>query len=168
MKKMMLLVCCFLCFSAFAASAGSHGYGKTQWGMNPDQVVAAEGGKVHKLNPPEKYANSLGMVGNDRVEIASSDFKVVYQFVNNSLSQVLLKTLEDKNVGINSSTFQELDRLLTQKYGSPTYKENGKAVTWKTPGTTIELRHLYIEGVITSVTVHYSSDSESDKKIENL
>ncbi|MGS7189328.1 hypothetical protein ACQ7NX_00690 [Enterobacter cloacae subsp. dissolvens] len=169
MKIYKVLLCVVLCLtSASSFAERMQGYGKTSWGMTPTEVLQAEQGRAHLVNPPAKYKNSLGMVSVDKLEIGSHLFKVVYQFTDNKLSQVLVQGLEEKNSGINRNTFASLESLLTQKYGQPNFKEEGKRVTWKREGTSIELTHLDIEGVITLVTVAYMPESETNKQTENL
>ncbi|MDM6888667.1 hypothetical protein QUG40_08460, partial [Enterobacter cloacae] len=86
----------------------------------------------------------------------------------NKLSQVLVQGLEDKNAGINRNTFATLDSLLTQKYGQPSFREDGRRVVWKQDGTSIELSHLMIEGVVSLVTVAYMPEYQTKKQTENL
>lgn len=169
MKIYKVLLCAVLCLtSASSFAERMQGYGKTNWGMTPTEVLQAEQGRAHLVNPPAKYKNSLGMVSVDKLEIGGHLFKVVYQFTDNKLSQVLVQGLEEKNSGINRNTFASLESLLTQKYGQSNFKDEGKRVTWKRDGTSIELTLLDIEGVITLVTVAYMPESETNKQTENL
>lgn len=169
MKIIKVFLCAVLLISTGNVFAERmQGYGKTSWGMTPSEVVQAEQGRAHLVSPPTKYKNSLGMVAVDKIDIGSSLFKVVYQFENNKLSQVLVQGLEDKNVGINRNTFATLDSLLTQKYGQPSFREDGRRVVWKQDGTSIELSHLMIEGVVSMVTVAYMPEYQIKKQTENL
>jgi hypothetical protein len=144
------------------------GYGKSKWGMTPSQVVSAENGRAHLINPPLNYKGALGAVGIDKVDIGYHDFKVVYQFIDNRLTQVIVQSLENKNSGINKRAFIDVESLLTQKYGHPIFKDEGKKVVWNQPGTTIELTHFLIENVTSMVTVMYIPSSKTAKSTDNL
>lgn len=169
MKKYFLGLICGFLFPALAfASVNLEGYGKSKWGMSPNQVIAAENGRAHLINPPLKYNGALGSVGIDKVNIGYHDFKVVYQFEGDRLTQVIVQSLEDKNSGINKRAFTDVESLLTQKYGQPNFKNEGTKVVWNEPGTSIELSHLNIEGITSIVTVMYIPSSKTQKSIDNL
>lgn len=145
-----------------------NGYGKSQWGMTPTQVVSAENGRAHLITPPLSYKGALGAVGIDKVDIGYHDFKVVYQFANDRLIQVIVQSLEEKNSGINKRAFSDVESLLTQKYGQPKFKDEGKKIVWNLSGTTIELSHFLIENITSMVTVMYIPSSKTAKSTDNL
>lgn len=160
MKKTLLGV--ILCIFATAVMAKTLvGYGNTKWDMTPDQVVIAEGSKVRKLSEPIKYKGSWGLVKTDNVIIANRDFDVTYLFSNNNLIQVNVSAKEKKNALINNDVFKRLEALLTQKYGSPTYSDQGKSTVWNLEGTTIMLNILNIDGVMSNLVISYKPASAS-------
>lgn len=141
------------------------GYGKTTWGMTPDEVVNAEAPRAEKLENPEKFKKGLGIVKINEIQIGVRKFNATFIFDETvqKLYQVNLKSVEEKNASINAATFSTLEKLLTEKYGPPLYKEGTQVVSWKLPKTTINLRHMHIPGVITRVAVTY----KPTKSIEN-
>lgn len=144
-------------FSAFGKSL--EGYGNTKWGMSPEQVVRAEGGKARALDKPIKYSGSEGLVKIDNTKIANRDFDITYLFVNDHLVQVNVSAKGKSNILINRDVFNNLESLLTQKYGSPTYSDAGKSIAWRLGETTVNLSMLNIEGVISSLSVSYKPSS---------
>ena len=169
MKNLILYLLCIIFFPPFVLANGKmDGYGQSKWGMSPDQVVAAEKGRVHLINPPLKYKNASGAAGIDKIDIGYHDFKVVYQFTKNHLTQVIVQSIENKNSAINKRAFIDVESLLTQKYGQPNFKDEGAKVVWNQPGTSIELNLLDIEGITSIVTVMYTPSSQTLKSTDNL
>lgn len=169
MRKLSLIfIFSFILSVSAGASDRIKGYGNSYWGMTPDEVVSAENGRAHKINPPLEYYETVGAVGIDKVSIDTYDFKVVYQFKNNNLVQVIVQSLNNKFESVNRMAFQSIESLLTQKYGVPTYKEPYKEVVWVSLGTNINLSYTIIDGISNFVTVTYNPESEQVKKTENL
>ncbi|EPJ7713649.1 hypothetical protein M5L65_004871 [Citrobacter freundii] len=167
--KNHLLALALLFFSSLSMAYDSvKGYGNTSWGMSPEEVIGAENGKVHKITPPLEYYETLGLVGVDKVEIGGGNFKVVYQFKESKLVQVIVQSIDNKFVNINKGLFQSVDSLLTQKYGSPIYKEPYKEIVWNVSGMNVNLSHTIIDGISNFVTVTYRPESEQAKKSDNL
>ena len=161
-KKIATSIVCFslLICNAFAETSPKdiEGYGQTKWGMTLDQAIDAEEGRVERLDKPEKYKNGIGLASIKNIEINNSKFKVSYIFdeVKSELQQVSVVSLERKNHLINASTFSSLNKLLTEKYGEPSFKEELKVSSWKLSKTTIELTYMNIPGVVTVVGVTYT------------
>lgn len=162
MIKKAITILLFIAIAATAAVATDEsqsilGYGKTIWGMTPDEVLSAETPRAEKLEKTEKYKTGLGMVTIKEIEIGIHKFSVIFIFdeSNQKLKQVNLTGLEKKNPGINSQAFSTVEKLLTEKYGPPTFKEGKRLVSWKLPKTSIDLNHANIPGIITQVTVSY-------------
>ncbi|OAT52122.1 hypothetical protein M989_02659 [Kluyvera georgiana ATCC 51603] len=169
MKKISAVIALFLMFSISAgASERVKGYGNSYWGMSPDEVISAESGKAHKITPPLEYYETQGAVGIDKVTIDSYEFKVVYQFKKNALTQVIVQSINNDFESVNKMAFLSVESLLTQKYGASKYKEPYKEVVWTHLGTNINLSHTIIDGVSNFVTVTYKPESEQIKKTENL
>lgn len=53
------------------------GYGNTKWGMNPSEVVAAQGNGAHLISP-EKYKDNFRKVRIDNVSIGSGLYTVTF------------------------------------------------------------------------------------------
>ena len=168
MKRVLLsLLFVFLSFSVGAETLD--GYGKSKWGMSPQQVVEAEGGRAHLLKTPVKYFNSFGKVSINSVEIGSSDYEVIYLFdKENKLVQVNVSSKEKENNLIHDSNFKTVESLLTQKYGAPTYREGGVKSMWNMKGTTIELEHIYVANVVTQLTISYVPEAVTKNNTNNI
>lgn len=106
------------------------GYGKTIWGMTPDEVVNAEAPRAEKLEKPEKYTIGLGIVKIKEIQIEGTKFSVTFVFDESEkkLQQVILTSAEKKNEKINARSFSSVEKLLTMKYGPPTFKEGTSVV----------------------------------------
>ncbi|WP_287373758.1 hypothetical protein [Prosthecochloris sp.] len=146
------------------------GYGKTTWGMTPNEVVNAEAPRAEKLENPEKFETGLGMVKINAIQIGIKKFNATFLFdeTRQKLYQVNLKCVEEKNASENAATFSTLKKLLTEKYGPPSYKEDTQVVFWELPKTTINLRHAHIPGLITRVIVIYKPTTSIENAAKYL
>lgn len=144
------------------------GYGNTEWGMNPRQVVESEKGKAIPIQSI-KYAIGLGKVQIKNIEIESALYTITFIF--NELDQLIQTNLvgnERKNVGIVLMQFKSLNQLLTQKYGNPIFRDDD-TVIWQTETTTIELRTMIIPLVdFAQVIVRYVPNETTNRSISNL
>lgn len=172
-RKIFAIVLVFLFHAGIAVATDDPkniaGYGKTTWGMNPDEVVNAETPRAVKLEKPEKFKNGLGIVTIKEIQIGVTKLVVKFLFdESRQLHQVNLVSKEKKNLGVNALSFSSLEKLLTEKYGSPTYKDGTRVVSWKLPKTTINLSHLNIPGLISQVTVSYKPTTASGNAAKDL
>lgn len=143
------------------------GYGNTQWGMTPDQVVAAENGKA-KIIKPNQYKIGYGKAQSDNIEISSGIYTVTFIFDNEDrLIQANLTSNDKNNAGIAEIRYESLSKLLTQKYGEPSFKSSG-SVTWKTADTTIELSKIIIPRVLAQTSVRYMPNSKAESDASSL
>jgi hypothetical protein len=133
------------------------GYGKTAWGMTPDQVLNAEAPRAERLEKPLKFKTGLGIIIIKEVQIGVAKFSAIFIFDESGqkLRQVNLTSFEKKNAGISALSFSSIEKSLTEKYGAPIYKEEGRVASWKMPKTSIDLRHSNFPGVVTQVTISY-------------
>lgn len=166
MMKRLLLSISFLLISTFAL-AGGEGYSKTVWGMSPDQVVEAEGGRA-VLIKPEQFKNSWGKAKIDNVSIGGRPYTVTFLFDSqDKLVQTNVASNENKSSVIADSSFKNLAQLLTQKYGEPLFKAADK-VTWKTSDTTIELTKVDIPRIVSQTIIRYIPNSKVAADTANL
>jgi hypothetical protein len=160
-----------LCLSATGYGQGTAvprniaGYGKTTWGMTPDQVVSAEKPRAEMLERPVRYYTGLGLVTIKEIDIEAAKFSVMFIFegARQELGQVNLSSAEQTNGGINARSFSNLEKLLTEKYGPPTFKDEGRTVSWSLARTSIELENKNFPGILSSVTVVYRPISDGRK-----
>ena len=165
MKKM--LVALVLLLAPLLAFAGGSGYGNTKWGMNPTEVVTAQGNGAH-LIAPEKFKGSVGKVRIDNVSIGSGLYTITFLFDSSDrLVQTNVASNEKKNEGIVARQFGTLNQLLTQKYGKPEFSDSDKA-TWKLPDTTVELSQMIISGIMAQTFVRYIPNSRVASDTSNL
>jgi hypothetical protein len=162
MKKLLMI-----CVASVMSMLSYAGYGDTQWGMSPAQVVEVEKDRA-KMVEPIKYANGIGKAQINNISIASGDYTVTFIFDGNDrLVQTNLISNEKKSAGIADSRFKSLHQLLTQKYGEPSFK-NSESATWKTGDTTIELRKTIIPGIMAQTSVRYIPNSKIEADTANL
>jgi hypothetical protein len=163
------------------------GWNRARWGMTEDEVLAAFGGEARRLATTEdydftargqrKYFSSIGI---DTLQIGSVKCSVRFLFFvdTRTLAYVLIRSKTTVNQLIAEGDFTRLEKMLTEKYGPRTYgsedrRRDGlgstidRQATWAMPKTKIELRFLYMEGIITDVVLSYqpvaATKSERDK-----
>ena len=165
-----------LCFAAEPPKSLA-GYGKTSWGMSPAEVLLAEAPRAVRLAKPDKYKDAWGVVRIPQISIGSNNFNVEFLFdsVEGKLGQVLVKSTEEKNVGINIDTYRALEHLLVGKYGPPTFRSDAPAraeghhlISWKLEQTTIELDHMFIPQIMTYVAIAYRPTATSVEVTKDL
>lgn len=146
------------------------GYDKTIWGMSVDEVLAAESPRVEKLEKPEIFKTGISPIIINEIQIGVSKFRVLFIFneKEQKLMQVNLAGYEQNNPGINSMAFSSIEKLLSEKYGAPTFKQEGKNVSWKLPKTVIDLTHLNIPGIVSQVTISYKPAAASGAASQDL
>jgi len=165
LKKIAILS--LLLISPILAFANGAGYGKTTWGMSPQEVVAVESNRA-TLIEPKKYSGAWGKVQINNVSIGSGSYTVDFLFDEyDKLVQTNVTSNEKRNIGIANNNFKTLSQLLTQKYGTPQF-QSSDSVTWKTADTTIELKKLIVGSVIAQTSIRYIPNSKVVVDTSNL
>jgi hypothetical protein len=169
MKNMIFYAVLFISFNCFCQTSNDSknisGYGKTSWGMTPEQVLNAEP-RANKLNKYKEYTDDkLGLLSIDSINLDGEKFKTIFIFdKTNKLRRVELENENDSlGMCLNDNTFSSIEKLLTEKYGIPTFKnphlENDLArdqATWKLTNTTIELISICRHGgPFSYITIKY-------------
>lgn len=146
------------------------GYDKSIWNMSVSEVLAAESPRIEKLEKPEKFAVGVAVLDIKEIQIGSNTFRALFIFdeKEQKLIQVNLNGYEQKDPSINSMVFSSVEKLLTEKYGPPTFKQESKNISWKLPKTTINLNHLNIRGIMTQVNIIYKPAEASRSESKNL
>ena len=85
-----------------------------------------------------------------------------------SLNKVNLTLAEDKGAGANPFVFSSLERMLTEKYGQPTYKKDSVAASWKLEKTVISVKHLYVPHTFSQVRITYKPAAIAESESKNL
>ena len=90
----------------------------------------------------------------NEIKIAMTKFQVWFIFVSKDqkLKQVTLGSL---NSLAATGTFSSIEKRLTEKYGVPTYKQEGKDVSSILPKTAIELIYVNFPPIWVRVLVVY-------------
>lgn len=168
---MLLLVCCLLGEDCYAEDPKDiAGYGKSVWGMSVEEVLIAEGDRIKRSDQPGKDKESTTGLSIENIEIGSNRFRAIFLFSDRDqkLAKVRLSGLERNSQFTNARSFSTIEKLLTEKYGPPTFKQENKSVSWKFTKTSIELSHLIIPGLLTQVVIIYKSASASMEEFKNL
>lgn len=142
------------------------GYGKTTWGMSPEQVVEAEAPRAEKLTKPENLG--LVKINNIKIGIYTFNANFIFDEVSMSLNKVNLTLAEDKGAGANPFVFSSLERMLTEKYGQPTYKNDSVEASWKLEKTVISVKHLYVPHTFSKVLITYKPAAIAESESKNL
>jgi hypothetical protein len=160
-----------------STSAPLLGYGKTTWAMSPDAVMSAESSRAFRLEKPERYKGAVGLIRIPHLEIASQDFHAEFLFDEKGerLVQVLVKSYEEKNPRVNVGVFRSLEKILTEKYGAPSYKSDlapykvgDHVISWCLGETVIELHYLHISDSFAMVSVSYIPVAASTVRSQDL
>lgn len=165
MKNIILLIT--MIFLPITSFAKGNAYGNTEWGMTPSQVIEVEKGKAIEIQSVQ-YHNAVGKVKIDGINISTGTYTAIFIFdEKDHLTQTNVVSNEQNNRLIAASQFNELHRLLTQKYGEPVFKSLNK-ITWKTKDTTIELSHIYIPNSIVRTSIRYVPNTKIEQDTSNL
>jgi len=124
------LVLSLLASTILAADGSGNiaGYGNTVWGITEEEVLKAEPRAKKVDKPTTNEASDIISITIDRIEIELTEFQVWFKFdsKHRKLKQVILQSVNDLSP---AATFATVEKLLTQKYGAPTYKQAGKNVS---------------------------------------
>ncbi len=142
------------------------GYGKTTWGMSIDQVMEAEAPRALKLTKPENLA--LVKINNIKIGTHTFNASFIFDEVSKSLNKVNLTLAEDKGIGANPIVFSSIERMLTEKYGQPTYKNNSVEASWKLEKTVISVKHLYVPQTFSKLLITYKPVAITEIESNNL
>ena len=170
-----LVILLFTIFAATATQAADdtkylRGYGKAVWGMTPNEVLKAEKPRAEKLIKPEKYDSTLAIISINELKIGISKFRAIFLFdeSGHKLEQVNLNSIENDTF-TNASTFTSIEKLLTEKYGVPTYKKGNSTVFWKMKHTSIDLQLIDVPSAnISKVVISYQPSARSQNSARDL
>ena len=126
-----------------------NGYGKTTWGMTPDEVLKAEAPGAKRVGKPGELGDLRSAVAVDGIQIGRDRFNAEFYFdVNHRLQLVVVRCLDGGDARADARTFSSLEQFFTEKYGSPIREASGNSprVFWKLPKTTIRLVHFNMLG----------------------
>jgi hypothetical protein len=136
------------------------GWHETRWGMTPAEVCAAVGQELRSLPKREEYKELYADYFIPAIDIAGEKFQVVFQMSASSgcLSQVVVRLESDPSFA-NEALFQSVRSLLAKKYGAATLRTgqlpDNAVARWVFPTTTVEIRNLFVAGIISQVSIIY-------------
>ena len=137
------------------------GFGKTRWGMTEQEVFDAEKERVERLDEPVPFGASgkppigIATMVIKRFEIDRREYEAFFLFdsKDHRLVRVLIRSLVTDDAIRNDQRFVSIEKLLTEKYGPPTFSTSRKqrsessqksVASWKLSTTSIELEHSVI------------------------
>jgi hypothetical protein len=167
----MKITSTLLCFVAFVGQAAAadidvSGYGAARWGMTPEQVLHSEKRTV-MLDPPVHFSHWEGRAQIPSIEIDGQKFKADFLFdQSDKLAQVNISPADMSPIE-SKHEFFSLEKLLTEKYGAPTY-HSGNTVTWRLVSNEVELHIMDVPGVATRLTVRYRPIQAVKNSTDNL
>ncbi|HIJ96423.1 MAG TPA: hypothetical protein HPP94_11925 [Desulfuromonadales bacterium] len=175
MFKRAIAILLFSIFVATTAQAADdtnnlRGYGKAVWGMTPNEVIKVEKQRAEKLKQTEKYENLVGIVTIKEIQIGITKFSAIFLFDESGqkLEQVNLNSFENDS-STNAFTFTSVEKLLTEKYGAPTYKKGNASASWKMKHTSINLQLIDLPNAnISKVIISYQSSARSKNAVHDL
>jgi len=133
-----------------APGDGAPGWGRLRWGMTADEVLAAVPGAV-RLEPALRLADgNLVAVGMDRLEVASTAFRLRFVFDGNGLALLSLRTPPERYA--DGVAFDAVARHLEARWGPPdrAARDAGlvemRQTRWRLGPSTVDLE--YIPGVV--------------------
>jgi hypothetical protein len=136
-----------------------NGWGNTEWGMSVNEVYELEFNRATLLESPVIYTSaddSAGWIKISDLNISHEDFEAVFIFYgekNDELEAVILKATAELLMDQHRMLFNDLEFLLTRKYGSPSYKSPKASpddiieinrTAWDFDKTTILLQHRFL------------------------
>lgn len=158
----------FFISSTYASIDKILGWGKTIWGMTEEEVLKVEH-RAFKFPNPEIYPECTPSIGIKKIRIGTAEFDVKFLFWNNDkkLMKVIFSSFEKENYLINEKTFANIEKLLTEKYGVPTYKDPMKEISWNLSNTSIELHHFRLRSQ-SEINIYYKPIKSSLEESKDL
>lgn len=144
------------------------GFQDLPWGVGPKEIKIKFAESIHEVPSRIQYKGLYVDLIIPDYDVSEVNFEVRFQMdmKTDKLAQVLL-TYEDLNNTYSSLqiSFDSLEKVLTRKYGEPTYRKDKKSSwflasinlnrSWVTPTTTIDLSYSYTKGIMNHLTIIY-------------
>lgn len=159
---------------AFALAAKGKdvlGWQQGWWGMTTDEMLHTYGKSLKKLPEHVNYANGVYMDYQiSDYQISVCKYTVGFEMKDKRLRQVELTPEASQPKSTYGWMFDELDALLSQKYGPARFRRDSTATgkererQWVFPTTTIELHHIYLgDAPYLNVRYYPTKSSEANK-----
>jgi len=115
----LLLLVCFVIVAT--AQTDLKGWRYAEWGMTADQVIKVFKGEVEWFEKPAEFENGNAPIGIESYALAGHKYKVSFVLDKNSKLHMVSLDLQEEG---NEAIFESLEKLLTEKYGTSSYKNN--------------------------------------------
>jgi hypothetical protein len=171
-----LLTIAVLAASGSAAAVEIDGWDKTQWGMTPEEVVAAlPGTGIHRISEPRVLAPRPGeaLLRIDGLDVAGHKLAVRFLFTwgTHRLNIVNLTLEGEANPLVVEGAFRDLKRVLVSRYGPAIYRHedrneataSNEALFWRLGRTSVELSRVQAEGSSEILMLHYEPTEPLDE-----
>jgi len=172
------IIVCFLVFDlicalpTFGQLKDVQGWREAKWGMTEDEILKAFKGEAVRLDKIEEWdqLNLYASIGINNYDINGNKYGVYFAMdkTTKNLKMVQIYLL-DTTSGIVRNRFRDLEQLLTEKYGAPSFKDasdkilNKIVVSWNIPSTIIELNYSNITARNEYLLLNYSMPKGKDK-----
>ncbi|HEU0144469.1 MAG TPA: hypothetical protein VFQ47_06770, partial [Nitrososphaera sp.] len=147
------------------------GWQDARWGMTEADIVRTFGSSLKKLPKRDLYKNAYVDYVIPDLKLNRENFTVHLQMdaKTNRLVQILIRLDQMESDSPRNDAFLGLEELLSQKYGTPSYKKDEmeylilRTRQWTFSTTIIELSYSYVKSISSStLTIRYFPASASD------
>jgi len=180
-KKVLLIILVVICASnySFGQPKDVEGWNKARWGMTENEVLKVFEGKATAIEKPRKYQglskqwDAYSSIILDEIEIGKDKYTVDFIFDDKDKKLIMI-IVSIKNKSPLELQFSSLEQMLTEKYGSPSFKIDSEGShllererAWNFPSTIIELKYFDMR-VINSKSLKVVYNKNLKETHENL
>lgn len=156
----------------FGQQKDVQGWREAKWGMTENEILEAFKGEAVRLDKIEEWGqlNLYAFIGINNYDIDGNKYGVYFAMdkTAKTLKRIQIYLL-DTTSGLVRNRFRDLEKLLTEKYGAPSFKDasdkilNKIVVSWNFPSTIIELNYDNITARNEYLHLDYSVPRGKDK-----
>jgi hypothetical protein len=160
----MVIICMIGTITVQGQQKDVKGWREAKWGMTENEILITFKGEAVRLEKIEEYSSWYAPIGIIDYEIAGDKYKV--HFLIDKDKKVLQQVNIIADEGFKEIRYKKLEQILTEKYGTPSFKNSDKnesKIAWNFPSTIIELTYIHMKPVIENLTVIYHPPKESRK-----
>jgi hypothetical protein len=163
------LICPLLTFSQ---QKDVLGWREARWGMTEEEILKAFKGEVKVLNKKEIFKDMYASVGINNYDIEGDKYTVFFQMDDD---KKILKQINISATGDSYSysiRFKSLAQIFTEKYGTPSFKDDGpytSVIAWNFRTSIIELTYMHMKSPnFENLTIIYHPPKGKDKILPDL
>lgn len=173
MKTQIIVGFILICaLPTFGQQKDVQGWREAKWGMTENEILEAFKGEAVRLDKIEEWGqlNLYASIGINNYDIDGNKYGVNFAMdkTTKKLKMVQISLL-DHTSGLVRTHFRDLEKLLTEKYGAPSFKNasdkilNEIVVSWNFPSTIIEINYSNITSRNEYLHLDYSVPRGKDK-----